>query len=119
MECIAEKKTNTYVKDLIASYYVYIKEKAKYYELQDDTLILQEERKKKLAATNSIGILNEINTCFRVQNLILDVNDKFKSGNKAAPLIQFIFELMLKTYLYCHSIVMIGLQTFISKLPTI
>lgn len=32
------------IKDLIASYYVYIKEKSKYYELQSKELLEQKER---------------------------------------------------------------------------
>ena len=65
--------------------------------------------------SNSIAILNEVNVCFKIQNLILDVNSKFKNGDKSAELIQFIFSLMLKTYLFCHSIVSIALKTFVSK----
>lgn len=64
---------------------------------------------------NSITILNEINVCFKIQNLILDVNSKFKNGDKSTELIRFIFGLMLKTYIFCHSIVSIALKAFASK----
>ena len=65
--------------------------------------------------SNSITILNEINVCFKIQNLILDVNTKFKNGDKTRDLICFIYSLLLKTYLFCHSIVSIALKTFIGN----
>lgn len=61
------------------------------------------------------NILNEINICFKVQTLILDVSDKFNRGNKSPELIQLIFSSLLKTYLFCYSIVSLALRTFISK----
>ena len=61
-------------------------------------------------------MLNEINICFKIQNLILDINSKYKNGDKSSELIQFIFNLLPKTYIFCHSIVSITLKVFVSRL---
>jgi hypothetical protein len=47
--------------------------------------------------------------------MILDVSECFKNGDKSSDLVQFIFSLLLKTYLSCHSIVSIALKIFGSK----
>lgn len=65
---------------------------------------------------NSISMLNEINICFKVQNSILMVSDSFMNGNKSPQLIQLIFSSLLKSYLFCFSIVSQALKVFISNL---
>ena len=57
--------------------------------------------------------------CFKIQTYILDVSDKFNRGNKSPELIQIIFSNLLKTYLFCYSIVSLALKTFISKISSI
>ena len=42
------------------------------------------------------------------------VSDSFMNGNKSPQLIQLIFSSLLKTYLFCFSIVSQALKTFIS-----
>lgn len=42
------------------------------------------------------------------------VSDSFLNGNKSPQVIQMIFSSLLKTYLFCFSIVSLALKTFIS-----
>ena len=102
------------VKDLIASYYIYVKEKAKLYSRQSLELTDKKSRKQYISQAQVPKILQEIDLCFKIQTLILDVSDKFNRGNKSPELIQIIFSSLLKTYLFCYSIVSLGLKTFIS-----
>lgn len=67
----------------------------------------------------SIQILNEINICFKIQNSILMVSDSFLNGNKSPQIIQKIFSSLLKTYLFCFSIVSLAVKTFISTFVSI
>ncbi len=47
------------------------------------------------------------------------VSDSFMNGNKSPQLIQLIFSSLLKTYLFCFSIVSQALKAFISILLSI
>lgn len=50
-------------------------------------------------------ILVLIDLCLDVQKAIDEVNLKFKSHNKDSALIQMIFTMLLKTYLFCYTLV--------------
>lgn len=54
-------------------------------------------------ANSDIFVL--IERCFDVQKHINEINLKYKGRNKSAELIQMIFAMLLKTYLFCYTTV--------------
>jgi hypothetical protein len=56
-----------------------------------------------IEAMSSSDIFVLIELCFDVQKQINEINLKYKGRNKAAELIQMIFALLLKTYLFCYT----------------
>jgi hypothetical protein len=102
------------IKYLITSYYEYIRGKAKHYSIQALKLVKKETRELFMVESNLKEMLAEVNICFEIQNSILMVSDSFINGNKSSQLIQIIYSSLLKTYLYCFSIVSLALKVYIS-----
>jgi hypothetical protein len=56
-------------------------------------------------------IFSVIDKCFDIQKAINEINNKYRSHNKGSELIKMIFTMMLKTYLFCYSLVSISTKT--------
>lgn len=57
-----------------------------------------------------------VEQCFDLQKHINDINAKYKGRNKSAELIQMIFAMLLKTYLFCYTTVSTCAKTLFSTL---
>ena len=75
------------IRDLITLYYSFIREKAKCFGLQASELAKPSSREAYMKEQPPSGLLNEINICFKVQNMILNLSQKFKGGNKSTELV--------------------------------
>lgn len=77
------------------------------------------KREESLDNLKTLEVLAEINVCFKIQNLIMDIDEKYKCTDGAeqreeSKLVEYIFGLLLKTYMFCHSIVYMALKSFAS-----
>ena len=54
-----------------------MKEKAKGFGIQAGELADPSSRKDFMSKANTSAMLNEINICFKIQNLILEANDNY------------------------------------------
>ena len=102
-------------KEFIIAYYAYIKEKAKNYEEQPQELAEKQERLEFMKNAGMKNILMEVNRCFKVQNGILIISNKYQKGNKSSPLVEFIYSCLLKTFLFCYSIVSLGIKELLGN----
>lgn len=85
---------------------MYIKKKAEVYSQLDPALFdRREERRVVIENISNNEIFVLIERCFDVQKQINEINTKYRGRNKSAELIQMIFAMLLKTYLFCYTTV--------------
>lgn len=85
---------------------MYIKKKAEVYSQLEPALFdRREERRVVIENTSNNEIFVLIERCFDIQKQINEINTKYRGRNKSTELIQMIFAMLLKTYLFCYTTV--------------
>ena len=85
-----------------------MKEKAKVYLNRSKDIFTKNKRKPFLSQCTTLQIFTEIDAALQVQKMINAVSDVYEDNNRTVGLIINIFSGLLKTYLFCYSIVSIG-----------
>lgn len=102
----------------MGTYFLYLRKKADVYsQLEPGLFDKREERRGVIEGTGNSEIFVLMEQCFDVQKHINGINSKYKGRNKSAELIQVIFTMLLKTYLFCYTTVSTCVKVLFSTAP--
>lgn len=107
IECIYCDIVVNPLRELVATYFLYLKKKAEVYNHFEPKYfaIRKSERSDTIAGLNFGEIFTLIDNCLDIQKGIDAMNLKYQNHNKDTALIQMIFTMLLKTYLFCYTLV--------------
>lgn len=101
---------------MVATYFLYLKKKAEVYNHFEPRYfaIRKSERAEVVTGLNFGEIFSLIDNCLDIQKGIDEINMKYQNHNKESALIQMVFTMLLKSYLFCYTLVSVCAKVLFS-----